>query len=348
MDSLTAQRRSGESASRRTFLKGTGAVLGALGTGGSAAAGGTDTDAGDGSESERDTDEVDGSNDPLTIAHRGFAGPYPENTIAAMHGAAAAGADAIEIDLMPCADGTPVVFHDVKLSSRTDGGLTDESGVTWETDCETILGAEVLESGESIPTFEEVMEAIPSEVGVTLEMKNPGTSDIRPNENLSDDALETQRELWRPFTERVLDIADGYDNDVMVAASREGAIAAAKEVAPDMPTAFFFSDSIEVGLDIARTYDCEALWPPINMVKRSPFWESPDYFVEEPDFEEVDLVEIAHEAGRQIFVFTLNTGYEADQMRMADVDGILSNYPGLYGFGRVESEYDGSAFGFDR
>ena len=345
MDTNPKRKRSNEPTSRRTFLKGTGAVLGALGIGGSAAAG--RTDAGAESEGEQDTSEEDSPNDPLTIAHRGFAGPYPENTIAAMYGASAASTDAIEIDLMPCADGTPVVFHDVELSSRTDGGLTDESGVTWETDCETVLSAEVLDSGETVPTFEEVMEAIPSEVGVTLEMKNPGSTDIRPNENLSGDTLEAQKELWRPFTERVLDIADGYDNDIMVAASREAAIAVAKEIAPDVPTAFFFSNSIDIGLDITRTYDCEALWPPINMIRRSPFWESPDYFVEDPDFEEVDLVEIAHEEGRQIFVFTLNTGYEADQMRMANVDGILSDYPGLYGFGRVESEDDGSPFGFE-
>ena len=331
-------------ASRRTVLKGTGAALGALGLSGSAMAGGTSTD-GDNHSNEKESEE-NGTDEPLTIAHRGFAGPYPENTVAAMYGASAAGADAIEIDLMPCAGGTPVVFHDTELSSRTNGGLTDESGTVWETDCEIVLSAEVLESGERVPTLEEVMEAIPSEVGVTLEMKNPGSEDIRPNENLSGTALEEQKDLWRPFTERVFEVVGQYNNDVMVAASREAAIATTTEVAPDVPTAFFFSDSIDVGLDITRTYDCEALWPPINMIKQSPFWESPDYYVEDPDFEDVDLVEVAHEEGRQIFVFTLNTGYEADQMRLANVDGILSNYPGLYGFGRVKGEYDGSAFGF--
>lgn len=345
MDSIPERNRSNDSTSRRTFLKGTGTALGALGLGGSAAAGGAD--AGIENGSGQNANEDDNRNDPLTIAHRGFAGPYPENTIAAMYGASAVGADAIEIDLMPCADGTPVVFHDTELSSRTDGGLTDTNGVPWKTACETMLDAEVLDSGETVPTFEAVMDTIPSGVGVTLEMKNPGSTAIRPNKNLADDALEEQKQLWRPFTECVLSIADKYDNDVMVAASREAAIATAKEVAPDVPTAFFFSNSIEVGLDITRTYDCEALWPPINMIKRSPFWESPDYFVEEPDFKEVDLVEVAHEEGRKIFVFTLNTGYEADQMRLANVDGILSNYPGLFGFGRVESKANGSAFGFE-
>lgn len=158
--------------------------------------------------------------------------------------------------------------------------------------------------------------------------------------------LEAQKDLWRPFTEDVFAILDDYDNDVLVVASREAAIATVKEVAPGVPTAFFFSDSIEVGLDITRTYDCEALWPPINMIKRSPFWESPDYYVEDPHFKDVDLVEVAHNEGRQIFVFTLSTGYEADQMRLANVDGILSDYPGLYGFGRQKGEYDESAFGF--
>lgn len=344
MDSNPERVTGGRSTSRRTVLKGTGATLSALGLSGTAAA------KNDSTHSKSDTNDKTSSeidlNNPLTIAHRGFAGPYPENTIAAIYGSAAAGADAIEIDLMPCADGTPVVFHDVELSSRTSGGLTDESGIIWETNCDTVLEAEVLDSGETVPTLEEVMEAIPSEVGVTLEMKNPGSEDIRPNENLSGEVLEAQKDLWRPFTEDVFAIVDDYDNDVMVAASREAAIATVKEVAPDVPTAFFFSDSIEVGLDITRTYDCEALWPPINMIKRSPFWESPDYYVEDPHFKDVDLVEVAHNEGRQIFVFTLSTGYEADQMRLANVDGILSDYPGLYGFGRQKGEYDESAFGF--
>jgi len=335
MDSNTGSGRSGGIVSRRTFVKAAGTTLGASALGGVGAGGGTggtDDDTGSGTNAER-------TSEPIEIAHRGFAGIYPENTIRAMEGAAQLGADAIEIDLVPCGDGEIVVFHDDRLSERNDGGLTDTDGVIWETDCETVLDAEVYETGETIPTFEAVMDAIPPEIGVVLEFKNPGSFDIRPNENLEGGALETQKDRWRPFARDVLDVVSGYDNELLAAASREAAIATVHELDPAIPTAFFFSDSIETGLDIVHAYDCEVIFPPINMIQGTPLFESPDYYVEEPDFADVDLVEVAREEGRELYVFTLSSGYEADQLRMAGVDGILTDYPGLFGYGgEIESE----------
>ena len=264
-----------------------------------------------------------------------------------MHGSVRADADAVEIDLMPCADGAPVVFHDPQLSGRPSGGLTDAKGVVWETDCEVVDNAVVRETDQTVPTLDELMDVIPSDVGITLEFKNPGTMDLIPNEDIDGDRLDQQKDRWRPFTENVLDVASEHDNDIMVAASREAALATTRETDPEIPIAFFFSDSIDVGLEVTREYDCEAVWPPINMIRRSPFWESPDYYVEDPDFEEVDLVEVAHEEGREIYVFTLNTGYEADQMRMAGVDGILSNYPNLLTYGEDPEDDSESAFEFE-
>ncbi|MCH8502878.1 MAG: glycerophosphodiester phosphodiesterase [Ectothiorhodospiraceae bacterium] len=49
------------------------------------------------------------------IAHRGYAAHYPENTLSAFRAAAEAGADAVEMDIQVCADGTPLVIHDQDL-----------------------------------------------------------------------------------------------------------------------------------------------------------------------------------------------------------------------------------------
>ncbi len=49
------------------------------------------------------------------IAHRGYAAHYPENTLSAFLAAAKAGADAVEMDIQVCADGTPLVIHDEDL-----------------------------------------------------------------------------------------------------------------------------------------------------------------------------------------------------------------------------------------
>lgn len=55
------------------------------------------------------------------IAHRGGAARAPENTIAALAGAAALGADAIELDVHLSRDGEVVVVHDATVDRTTDG-----------------------------------------------------------------------------------------------------------------------------------------------------------------------------------------------------------------------------------
>ncbi|PKQ01898.1 MAG: hypothetical protein CVT73_21070 [Alphaproteobacteria bacterium HGW-Alphaproteobacteria-12] len=52
---------------------------------------------------------------PLHVAHRGGAGLWPENTMAAFAGAIAAGSDGIELDIHLSRDGKLVVHHDESL-----------------------------------------------------------------------------------------------------------------------------------------------------------------------------------------------------------------------------------------
>ena len=51
----------------------------------------------------------------LNFAHRGGAGLYPENTLAAFRDAVARGCDGAELDVQLSRDGQVVVFHDYKL-----------------------------------------------------------------------------------------------------------------------------------------------------------------------------------------------------------------------------------------
>src|SRR5262249_55324299 len=66
---------------------------------------------------------------PRIIAHRGASAEAPENTMAAFRLARQQGADGIELDVMRCASGEVVVFHDddlVRLGKRP--GLVRELG----------------------------------------------------------------------------------------------------------------------------------------------------------------------------------------------------------------------------
>ncbi len=55
---------------------------------------------------------------PLIIGHRGFRARFPENSVAGVRAALAAGADGVEIDIRPTRDGIWVAHHDLRRNGR--------------------------------------------------------------------------------------------------------------------------------------------------------------------------------------------------------------------------------------
>lgn len=296
------------------------------------------------------------------IGHRGFAGVAPENTVGAMErsvrtgrsdGAAGRPADMVEIDVVPCG-GSPhegeafevVVFHDDALAERDGGerGLVtnvdeldaEDDDLVWETPCETVLSGEALDSGETIPTMRAVFEALPPAVGVNVELENPGSRDLRFAEDLAGSDLAVQKDIWRPFVEAVFDVASDFEHHVLASSFYEAALATTRETNPDVPVAFLFWDDIGTGLDITDTYDAEALHPPVNMIEGTPFFGDVGFGfdnVPEGGFDDIDLVATAHDAGREVNVWTVRSWYEAEQLLDAGVDGLVADFPDLLRFG---------------
>ena len=327
---------------RRTFVEGTAATLAGAGLVGSATAQESDDDESDADESdESETDGTEGEempDDTTLIAHRGFAGVYPENTELAVEASSFGGpgthtahrrADMIEVDVVPTADGTLVTFHDNGLAERDGGerGLTDTEGLVFETDTDTVTSATVLGTEETVPTLETVMDSIPPSVAVNLEFKNPGSEDLYFAESLSDQTLSTQREVWRPYTERALDLAGEYDNDILVSSFYEAALATVRDYDDSVPVAFLFWDSIEEGLEVTRRYDCEAMNVPWNTIQGTPFFNDDGYI--ESDLGDIDLVEIADDEDRTLNTWTVSTWYQAQELVRAGVDGLISDYPSV-------------------
>ena len=248
------------------------------------------------------------------IAHRGFAGVFPENTTAAV---TAAGLHpevrTVEVDTMPCADGTPVVFHDARLDERDDGssGLTDASGVVWETDRETVTGAEVLDSGWTVPTLAEAVETLPTGVRLNVELKNPGSFDVRPGEKLHGASLAAQRELWGPFVARVLGVLDPLDR-VLVSSFCEAAVAEVADRSTRRTAPLCLPDGVEIGCAVAREHGSTALHPAKGAV-----------------FSDPGLVDRAVGAGCEVNAWTARTWHDVKRLREAGVHGVIADYPTL-------------------
>ncbi|MBX0323090.1 glycerophosphodiester phosphodiesterase [Halomicroarcula sp. F13] len=205
---------------------------------------------------------------PTVVAHRGFAGQYPENTVAAVQAAAADGADAVEIDVQATADGDVVVFHDRRLDGRGESrGITDGTGVVWRQSTATVTGARVLGTDERVPTLEAVLSAVPAHVTVNVELKNPGSDATRPATALDADARERATERWAPFVESVVGVVDQFGADVVYSSFYEGAISALRTRAPDAPVAVLVApDSVTAGCAVARRYDVDAVNLPLSAV----------------------------------------------------------------------------------
>ncbi len=102
----------------------------------------------------------------LTIAHRGDALSFPENSLSAIRGAKKINADAVEIDVMMTSDGVLVGMHDPTLDRTTNGsGLIAEH--TFEELSKFHLNGA---SGAVIPSLEQVI-LLARELDLKLEIE---------------------------------------------------------------------------------------------------------------------------------------------------------------------------------
>lgn len=101
----------------------------------------------------------------LVYAHRGASQRAPENSCAALRLARELGADGVELDVMRCASGELVVFHDDTL-----GRMTGHAGLLNERSFSELRRLD-LGGGERIPTLAEAVDAAGPETLLNVELK---------------------------------------------------------------------------------------------------------------------------------------------------------------------------------
>jgi glycerophosphoryl diester phosphodiesterase len=124
---------------------------------------------------------------PLVLGHRGSPARAPENTLRGFRLAAEEGADGVELDVQPAADGTPVVIHDATLDRTTDT-RGEVAALGWEGISAARAG------GEPVPRLEQAARwAAESGAWLNVEIKAPGA------EAASIAAIEAAGVLGRTF-----------------------------------------------------------------------------------------------------------------------------------------------------
>lgn len=109
----------------------------------------------------------------FAYAHRGLwlKDWPPENSMAGFRAAAKSGLG-IEFDLRPSAGGTAMIFHDPLLDR-----MTAESGVFEQREAGALRNIALTGSGETIPSFDDLLAFWPEDLPLLCEMKIDGTTD---------------------------------------------------------------------------------------------------------------------------------------------------------------------------
>jgi glycerophosphoryl diester phosphodiesterase len=173
----------------------------------------------------------------IVVAHRGASTFAPENTMEAYRLAVEQGADAIEVDVHLTADGQLAVIHDDTLERTTDGSGA-VAALTMEQIRAVDAGATFAGSdgsfphrgrGLRVPTLPEVIEWLPAEIGLVIEIKARAAVD------------EVVRLMGRAEETRLRASVISFD---------EQSIQRSRELDPELPTGLLLvpSDSFERGL----------------------------------------------------------------------------------------------------
>ena len=113
----------------------------------------------------------------IIVAHRGFSGVYPENTLLAFQKAVELGVDFVELDVHQTNDKEIVVCHDHTIDRTTDGkGYIKE--MTYEEIKKYDAGKWKGYPGEKIPLLKEVFEKFGNKIKILIEIKECDVSTL--------------------------------------------------------------------------------------------------------------------------------------------------------------------------
>jgi glycerophosphoryl diester phosphodiesterase len=169
------------------------------------------------------------------IAHRGFSGRAPENTVAAIREAIAIGADMAEIDVTLTANERVVVIHDETLDRTTNG-----AGKVADHSFDEIRGLDAGSwfapqfAGEKVPTLGEILDTTNGRILLNVEIKTEAV-----DRGISDKVAAAIRDR-------------GMADQVIVSSFSPTALEQMHRVAPEIRTAVLYNPELQRGKDPAE------------------------------------------------------------------------------------------------
>ena len=226
---------------------------------------------------------------PTVMAHRGLSADAPENTLYAFSDAISVGADFIELDVQQTRDGVLVVMHDSNLK-RTTGVNKD----IWDVDYADIQNLDAgswfdpAYANARIPTLEETLQFVDKRAKLNIE--------IKPTKHGTDTLEQDVAELITRYQ---------YTDACYVTSFSYGSLKKVKEVNPEIRTGYLMS--VAYGQFYSLKYA--------------------DAFSLNKVFVTSQVVNAAHQQGKQIFAWTVNSMSEVRSLCNLHVDSIITDDP---------------------
>ena len=232
------------------------------------------------------------------MAHRGYSGAYPENTMLAFRKAVEAGCDGIELDVHETRDGVLVVIHDETLDRTTDGHgrIQDYS---YEELCRFNAAKpwEGKYAPEKIPSFEEYCQWA-------------ATQDIFTNIEIKTDHVyypDIERKTWDMI------VKYGLEKKVMFSSFNHISLKRLQEIVP-----------ADVKLGALVLEDGLSVFP-------GEYCQAAGFQAFHPDIHMLDdaNVKSCKDKGIELNVWTVNDMAGLEKLFTWGCEGIITNYPGV-------------------
>jgi glycerophosphoryl diester phosphodiesterase len=231
----------------------------------------------------------------LVIAHRGFSGQAPENTLIAFKNAMDLGCDMIELDIHLSKDREVVVMHDDTLNRTTtgQGRIADFTlNELKKLDAGSWLGAQF--SDERIPTLKEVLKLSKDKIPVNIEIKHSKEGKY-PIEELAEKALKEVKEV-------------GMINQVNFFSFNSIALKRIRDKEPKAWVTLLYHEAWKFPRDITKGED----YPILGLRDKHLTKEG---------------IAQSHQQGLQVYVWTVDAPEEMEKFINWGVDGIITNHP---------------------
>ena len=223
-------------------------------------------------------------------AHRGSSVTAPENTIPAIEKAMEEMADSVEIDVQMTSDGVIVLGHDASLK-RVAGVNRSIASMTFAQLEQLDVGSWFSKSyeGTRIPALSEVLELCSQKIGLNIEIKYVGKNSELP---------EKTAEMIKAY---------GMENQCVVTSTNLPYLRRVKAVLPEVRTGYIISAAY------------------------GNFYSSGDidFISIRSGFVTSALMQNAHEQGKAVYAWTVNSKSELERLTLLGVDGIITDRPVL-------------------